>query len=135
MAISVLGNRHAIDELHDEVREPILGSFAAVEPRDVGVVEIGEYLTLVAKALENVIGVHPALDYFNRDAAVILIVIAFRQIDRAHASGPNQVEHSERSYSATSTLISNLLSDMFCPDLPGGRIKKPCFVGLSIHIQ
>ena len=50
LAIAV--ERLAVDELHHEVRQPVVGRAAVDEPRDVGVLEAREDLALRAQALQ-----------------------------------------------------------------------------------
>ena len=51
---------------------------------DVGVIEPGKDLSLVAEALQHRVAVHPAFDQLDRDPHVELGVSAFGEVDAAH---------------------------------------------------
>jgi len=68
--------RLAVDVLHDEVRLA-RGCGATVEQaRDVGVIQAGENLALLVKALEDLPRVHARPDQLDRDALVVGVVVA-----------------------------------------------------------
>ena len=70
----------ALDVVHDEVGQPLLGGPAVEQPCDVRMVEGGQDLTLVAEAPHDVVRVPPELDDLERDLFLV-IVVADRQED------------------------------------------------------
>ena len=65
-----------LDELHDVVRESVVGRAAVEQPRDVGVIEARQDLPLIAEPAQNEIGVHAALDDLDRHLLLEMIVVA-----------------------------------------------------------
>lgn len=51
--VAIVGDRQTIDELHDKVWKTISGAAAVQHFRDVGLVEAGENLSLIAKACRS----------------------------------------------------------------------------------
>src|SRR5688572_10699026 len=76
----------AFDELHDKVRQSIVSRAAIQKPRNVRMVQGGENLSLFAKASQNKISVHPALDELNRYTSRELFVYAHGLVNRTHAA-------------------------------------------------
>src|SRR5262249_14418195 len=56
------------------------------EMRDVGMIEAGENLPLIAKAADDVLAFQPGAKEFDRNLFLILIVRAARKVDRSHSS-------------------------------------------------
>ena len=67
LAVAVLGDRLALDQLHHEERLTGLGGAAVVDAGDVGVVHQGERLPLGVEASEDRARVHADLDQLERD--------------------------------------------------------------------
>ena len=85
-AIAVLVDRAAGDEFHHHVR-PAVRSHAAIQQLgDIGVIEMRQDLPLVLEALQDVVGIHAALDHFDGDQLAELIVVAHALVDHAHAA-------------------------------------------------
>ena len=69
MAVAVLRDRHAMDQFHDEVR-PAAFSRAGVEhPGDTRMVHHRQRLPLGLEPGDELAGVHPELEHFQRNAA------------------------------------------------------------------
>ena len=84
--IAMVVDRQPLDVLHHQVR-PIFFRRAAVEQaRDVGMIERRQNLSLVAKATHDKVRVHAAANQLDCDLLSILIIIAFAEINRAHAA-------------------------------------------------
>ena len=87
--VAILGDRQAIDELHDEVRKAI-GSCSAVQDlTDVGVIEAGKNLPFVAKASGSELCAQLRTDDFQGDFLPVLAVRTNGTINRAHPAHPN----------------------------------------------
>ena len=84
--LAVLVDRLPLDELHREVGQAVGRGAAVEQAADVGMVEAGEYLALVAEAADDRVGVHAALEHFERDAFLEGVVAADGKVDGAHAA-------------------------------------------------
>src|SRR6202041_2846705 len=60
-----ISDRGAVDEIHHKVGKAIFGGAAVHNARDVGMVEAGEDLTLLAEAIEEAAGRKVGTDYFD----------------------------------------------------------------------
>src|SRR5262245_21860574 len=89
IGVTVRIERQAIDIFHNEIRKSIGRGTAADEKCDVGMAQFCEDLTLITKALEDQVGVHPALYELKRDRLVKLSVNSRRAIDSPHPSAPD----------------------------------------------
>jgi hypothetical protein len=49
--------RHALDVVHDEVRQPLVGRAPIEDPGDVRVIEVGERPALVMEPPDDLVGV------------------------------------------------------------------------------
>ena len=76
MRIAVAIERLAFDVLHDEVRQAVIGGAAVEQACDVWMIEGSEYLSFLAKAAQDKVGIHAALDQLYRDAHLEFIVDA-----------------------------------------------------------
>ena len=90
----------ALDELHREVRPPVeapaLGDAAVEEAGDVGVVEAGEDLALLAEPGEHGLGVHPAPDELERGALAVSAVGALGEEDVPHPTSADAADDLPR---------------------------------------
>ncbi len=84
--LGILAERHPFHVFHDEVGEAVGGGAAIEQARDVRMVEPGEDLPLGAEAPHDRLGVHPAFQDLERDTFVERVVVAHREINRAHAA-------------------------------------------------
>ena len=67
LALAVLGDRDAADELHHEVRPPLLRCARVEDPRDARVVHQREGLALRVEAPNDLLRVHPQLEDLQRN--------------------------------------------------------------------
>ena len=65
--VAVLGDRDALDQLHDEVRPARVGGACVEHPGDVRVVHHGQGLPLGLEAGDDLAGVHARLDDLEGD--------------------------------------------------------------------
>ncbi len=84
--VGIQVDRHALDVLHHEVRQPFGRGPAVEEPGDVRMTERREDLALVPEPPDDQRGVHAAADHLERDAMLELVVGTARQVDGAHAA-------------------------------------------------
>ena len=84
--IAIVIDRQALDVLHHQVRSIVFRRAAIEQTRDVGMIKGRENLPLVAKAAHDKIRVHAAANQLDGDLLSILIIIAFAEINRAHAA-------------------------------------------------
>jgi hypothetical protein len=82
-------NRLAIDQLHDKVRQPLFGTAAVEEPRNIGMIERCQDLALAAKPLQDFTAVLFGVNDFDGHLLAICAIGALRQVDGAHASAPD----------------------------------------------
>ena len=85
VAVAVVGERLARDELHDEVRKPVLGGAGVERLRDVWVVHDGERLALALEAGQHLAVVHAEADDLERHHAVERLEL-LGLIDETHAA-------------------------------------------------
>src|SRR5262249_6861614 len=83
---AIRGDRLALDELHDEVRTPVVRGAAVEEPRDVRVFEPGEDPALALEAREHVLGVEAAAQELDGDALLEETVGALAGEDVPHSA-------------------------------------------------
>ena len=67
--VTELGDRHPVHQLHHEVRAAGVGGAGVEDPGDVGVVHHRQRLALGLEPGDELSGVEPGLDYFERDLA------------------------------------------------------------------
>ncbi len=56
--------------------------------------ETGQNLALMAEAAQDLFGIHAAFDHFDGNEFVELIVVALRQVHRAHAAAADLAHHA-----------------------------------------
>ncbi len=78
--------RPARQILHDQEWPSVGGDAGVQEARDVGVLEVGQNLAFLAKAVEQLLGVETAADQLDGDLLANLIVVAHGQIHGSHAA-------------------------------------------------
>ena len=76
--IAVLGDRHALDQFHDEIRPAAVGRAGVEHLGDVGVVHQGQGLPFGLEAGDDLAAVHARLDDLQSDPA----------LDRARSARP-----------------------------------------------
>ena len=83
--VAVVGDFHAVHQLHDEIRPAGAGGTHVENPRDVRVVHHGQRLAFLFEPGEHVFRIHPEADDFQGDAPPHRFLL-FREIDHAAAS-------------------------------------------------
>ena len=68
--VAVFGDRHALDQLHDEIRQAGFGSPGIEDAGDVDVVHHGQGLPLGLEAGDDLAAVHARLDDLDGDLAL-----------------------------------------------------------------
>lgn len=89
VAVAMDVERHAVDVLHDEVGEPLVGHAAVEQRADVRVVQPGEDLALAAEAAQHAVGRRAPADQLDGDALLELVVVADGLVDHAHPALPD----------------------------------------------
>jgi hypothetical protein len=110
--IAVRGDRRAVNVLHDEKRDAPVCDAAVQQLSNAVMLERRENLSLGEKATMQVVGIGACAEQFDRDALLILSIVALGEVDDAHAataklaydavcadaaSALHAVEHSGRS--------------------------------------
>ncbi len=90
-------DRPAVHELHDEIRQAVLGRAPVEERGDVGMCERSQDLPLVPEALQEVLRVEARADELDGDFLPELLVRAPRQIDRSHSPPSDLADQLVRS--------------------------------------
>ena len=91
VAVGVLVQRQAADELHREERLAVVGEAGLVDLRDAGVVQPAQDLGLVGEALEQGGGGEAGADDLEGDRAARAVLL--RLVDGAHAALGNAAQH------------------------------------------
>ncbi len=86
----------AFDELHHKVRQPIVRRPAVQQSRNVRMIERRQDLPFFAKAPQDKVRIHAALDQLDRDALAELCH-ADGFVDRAHAAAANLAHNLVRA--------------------------------------
>jgi len=87
-----LAQVHAVHELHEDEKQPVVRAAEIVNGDDAGMVELGEGAGLAGETVgEGGIVAEGAGEDFQRDEAVELALA--RAIDRAHAAAPDDLEN------------------------------------------
>ena len=102
-------DRTTFDVFHHEVRNTV-GSFAGVEESsDVGMIQIGEDLHLVAKASANSFAAESRVDEFDRNLLAVIFIVAFCEKNRPHATMAQLTQNSERADSCSDSRGSPII--------------------------
>ena len=89
VALAVLVDGHALDEIHHQVRLAAVGGAGVDQPGDVGVIEAGEDLPLTGEAGVQDVAIEGRAQHLDGDRLAVLIVDADPEVDRAHAAAPD----------------------------------------------
>ena len=92
--VAVRRDRHALDQVHNEVRPAGVGRAGVEDLGDVGVVHQRQRLTLRLEASQDLSAVHPRLDQLDRD----------QPLDRLGLLG-----HPDRTHAALAHLLDQLV--------------------------
>src|SRR6266851_2530743 len=84
--IAILVDWNAIDEVHYQVGQPVIGVAAIQELHDVRMVQRGERLPLIEEPLADCLVTTPTAHHLDGYALVNLSVILLAQIDDCHAA-------------------------------------------------
>ncbi len=92
--VAVVVQGLALDVLHDQIGQAVLGRAAVEQPGDVRVLQVGEDLPLAAQATRSG-GIQGALTHqLDGNLFVELLVGALGEKDRAHAAVPDRPEQA-----------------------------------------
>ena len=69
LRVTILGDRNAADEFHNEVRAAGVGGACIVDLGDIGVIHHGKRLTLSLEACDHLPGIHAEFDDLERDSS------------------------------------------------------------------
>ena len=94
--VAVLGDRDAVDQLHDEEGAAGIGGAGVEDPGDVGVVHQGQGLALGLEPGDDLGGVHARLDDLQRDRAADGRLLLGEE-DDAHAALADLAEERVRA--------------------------------------
>ena len=94
VVVAVPGDRHAVDQLHDEVGPAGFRGPGVEDAGDVDVVHHGQGLPLGLEAGDDLPAVHPRLDDLERDLA---------------PDGPGLLGHVDRAHAAFADLLQELV--------------------------
>ncbi len=84
VVVAVPRDRHALDQLHDEIGVAGIGGSAIQDPGDVGVIHDGQGLSFGFEPGDHLPGIHPGLDQLQRHTAFDRFGL-LGHIDHAHA--------------------------------------------------
>ncbi len=87
------------DQLHHHIRQSILRCRAVYQPRDIGMIQVREDLTLGPEALHDEFGVESAAHELDRNFLFIVRVRTARSIDLPHSTAPQQLDELIRAHS------------------------------------
>jgi hypothetical protein len=93
---AVVDNQLALDVLHREERQPVIGGPAVKQAGNVGVFEARENLPFVPEPPHDRIGVHAALEHLHRDALLKHVVVAHAQVDGTHPTPAQLADQAVR---------------------------------------
>ncbi len=82
--IAELIDRHARHQLHCDIRDPVVGRAAIEQARNVGMIETGQDLALVAKSFQQQRDAGAAANQLDRHLLRVEAVSSRRQVDFAH---------------------------------------------------
>ena len=109
---------HTVDELHHQVG-PAVGSHATVQqPRDVGMVQVGQDLALGAEAAQHLLAVHAPAHQLQRHLLAVLVVGAHGAVDHAHAAGAHPLDDA---VGADQLALEGIVGQIAGRGIPGRR--------------
>ncbi len=109
--VAILGDRDAIDELHDEVGSAAVGGTRIEDPGDVGMVHQGQSLALGLEPGDHLGGVHARLDNLQRDPAADGLLL-LGHVDRAHTPLADLLEELVRTDASAGSLGDRSIGDI-----------------------
>jgi hypothetical protein len=99
--VTVRRDRIAFDQFHREERSAIVMEASVEEPRDGGVIELGQNLPFATEAHRRVVAIEAASHELERDDLNELAIGALGPINDAHASAPELMDHTIRTDAST----------------------------------
>ena len=100
MAVTVLIDRSTRDIIHDQVGQTLFRGAAIQQLNDVRMVQLGEGLSLIAEAAQQVIAVQLRQQNLDGHLLLILFIGSGSQINGGHAAPPNPLDDFVRSNAA-----------------------------------
>ena len=97
VVVAVLGDGHAVDQFHDEVRPAVLGGAAIEDAGDVDMVHEGQRLALGLEAGDDLAAVHTRLDDLEGDLAPDRVSLLGHE-DHTHAALADLLKEPVRTY-------------------------------------
>src|SRR5580658_2050644 len=92
--VAILVDGWAFDMLHDQIGRAVFAASAVEELHDVGMVESREGLALVAKSMENLLGIDSGLNHFDRNLLSIVLIVPLAEINDCHAAVADLAENA-----------------------------------------
>src|SRR5882724_7425179 len=83
--LAILRDPRTLDVLHHDVWHAVFGRAAIEQARNIWMLQVRENLTLTFETSKDEVGIHPRTDQLDRNARLVMLVVAFGEIDRAHA--------------------------------------------------
>jgi hypothetical protein len=96
VVVAVLGDGHAVDQLHDEIRPAGFGGPGIEDAGDVDVVHHSQGLALGLEPGDDLLGVHAGLDHLEGNLAADRVSLLGHE-DRAHAALADLLEELVRA--------------------------------------
>src|SRR5262249_62433459 len=90
-------NRLSFDVLHYEIGPAIVRCAAVINSCDVGMIQIREDVLLLMEAFDDVCGIHPAADHFDRNERCVVDGGISRGVNRPHSAVTDQSLDSIRA--------------------------------------
>jgi hypothetical protein len=94
--VAVVGDRDALDQLHDEEGPAGVGGAGVEDPRDVGVVHQGQRLPLRLEPRDHLTRIHPGLDDLQRHQPLHRRRL-LGEVDGAHAPLADRLQQLVRA--------------------------------------
>ena len=92
--VAILVDGRTFDMLHHQIGRAVLAASAVEELHDVRMVECREGLALVAKSMENLLGIDSGLNHFDRNLLAIVLIVPLAEIDDCHAAVADLAENA-----------------------------------------
>jgi len=124
MRVAILAYGYALDIFHHQVRPAIRGRAAINQARDVRKLEVGQNLSFGAEALDDEIRIHAPLDELDGDVFLVLIIIAYRQINCAHSAASNLSKDLIRSNAYTGERVAISIAEDLKSFLQSRRVNR-----------
>ena len=97
VAVAILVDARPADVLHDEVGRAVVVLAAVQQAGNVAMVEVGQDLPLAPEAFAEPLAEPGTADDLDRDPLFVGLVVASRQVNRAHAALCDLVDNAPRT--------------------------------------